>query len=149
MQILTEIEINAEADKIWQTIIDFAAYDSWNPIMQKVTGKPHKGDEVSFSIVVLPGVFLPITACKVLVADAKERHLRWKGPAIPIVKEVLSGEHFFMVQEKSPGKCRFIHGENFTGIMAPILNPVLSQRLTALYGQMNQALKIRCEEYSA
>ena len=65
-----------------------------------------------------------------------------------VVKDILSGEHFFIVQEKAPGKCRFIHGENFTGLVAPLLRPLLETRITSLYDQMNQALKVRCEGYS-
>jgi hypothetical protein len=145
MEIRTEIEINAPADTVWKVLINFPDYGSWNPVIPKIDGMPYRGNKISFNIQAAPGIQIPIMACEILVADSAQHELRWKGPAIPIAGDILSGEHFFIVQEISPNKVRFVHGEDFTGLAAPMLKPLLEQRLTDSYNEMNRALKKRCE----
>ena len=145
MEIRTEIEINAPAEKVYQVLVNFAAYPEWNPVITKINGAPYVGEKISFNIRAMPGIEVPIAACEILVANAAMKELRWKGPAIPIASDILSGEHFFIAQEISPQKTRFLHGEDFTGLAAGALKPLLEQRLTESYNEMNRALKSRCE----
>lgn len=146
MEILTEIEINAPAENVWKVLVNFPDYGSWNPVITKIDGMPYRGNKINFNIQAAPGIQLPIIACEILVADSGERHLRWKGPAIPIAGDILSGEHYFIAEGKGKDKTRFVHGENFTGLAAPLLKPLLQDRLTASYNEMNEALKKRCEK---
>lgn len=145
MEIKTEIEINASAENVWKVLVNFPDYGSWNPVITKINGMPYVGEKISFNIKAAPGIEVPIPLCEILVASAASKELRWRGPAIPIASDVLSGEHYFIVQEMSPNKVRFVHGEDFTGLAAAALKPLLQQRLTDSYNEMNRALKARCE----
>lgn len=145
MQIHTDIEINAAPETVWNVLTDFAVYGDWNPVIPSITGAPYVGEKISFKIRAMPGVEIPIVACEVLVASASARELRWRGPAIPLVDQVLAGEHYFIIQDAGPNKVRFVHGENFTGLIVGVLEPLLQQRITDAYSEMNRALKARCE----
>ncbi len=37
-QIKTSIEIEAAPEKIWQELMDFKSYDSWNPFLTQMEG---------------------------------------------------------------------------------------------------------------
>ncbi|MBL8034050.1 MAG: SRPBCC domain-containing protein [Leptospiraceae bacterium] len=145
MEIRTEIEINAPAEAVYKVLVNFPDYASWNPVITKINGMPYVGEKISFNIKAAPSVEIPIPSCEILVANASAKELRWKGPAIPIASDILSGEHYFIAQEISPQKTRFVHGENFTGLAAGALKPLLQDRLTESYNEMNRALKTRCE----
>lgn len=145
MQIHTELEINAPAEEVWKVLVDFPQYGEWNPVITSIDGAPYVGEKISFKIRAAPGVEIPIVACEILVANAAQGELRWRGPAIPVLDQVIAGEHYFIVQSAGEGKSRFVHGENFTGLLAAPLEPLLQQRLTDSYSEMNRALRARCE----
>jgi len=145
MQIHTEIEINASAENVWKVLVNFPDYGSWNPVITKINGMPYVGDKISFNLRAMPGVELPIPQCEILVASAAMKELRWRGPTIPVMDQILAGEHYFMIQEINPNKIRFVHGEDFSGLAAGVLEPLLKDRITASYSEMNEALKRRCE----
>lgn len=146
MEIHTEIEINASAETVWKVLVNFPDYPSWNPVITKINGMPYVGDKISFNLRAAPGIEIPIPACEILVASAAVKELRWKGPAIPLADQILAGEHYFMIQEISPTKVRLVHGESFTGLVAGFLEPLLKDRITQSYSEMNEALKSRCEK---
>lgn len=145
MQIHTELEINSPADEVWKVLVDFPRYSEWNPVITAIDGAPYVGEKISFKLRAAPGIEIPIIACEILVANAAERELRWRGPAIPFLDQVIAGEHYFIVQSAGESKSRFVHGENFTGFLADVLKPILEQRLVESYNEMNRALRARCE----
>ena len=98
MQIHTELEINAPAEEVWQVLVDFPRYGEWNPVITSIDGAPYVGEKISLRLKVAVGVEIPIFACEILVANAAQGELRWRGPAIPLLDQVLAGEHYFIVQ---------------------------------------------------
>ncbi len=146
MQINTELAIDAPASDVWKVLTDFASYPQWNPVITKIEGSPIIGEQISFKICVFPKIELPIMACEILIASEQNKELRWRGPTVPVLDAVITGEHYFMVQAMGEGKSRLIHGENFTGLIVPALAPLLQARLTSLYSSMNKSLKERCEK---
>jgi hypothetical protein len=42
-EIRTEIEIGASAERIWQTLTDFAAFPEWNPFIHRASGEIKTG----------------------------------------------------------------------------------------------------------
>lgn len=54
--------------------------------------------KIRFKIRAAPGVEITILAYEILVANASERELRWRGPAIPVLDQIIAGEHYFIVQ---------------------------------------------------
>lgn len=141
MQVRTEVEIEAEPAVVWTVLLDFRRYAEWNPFIVHVDGDTAQGALLNVTIS-LPDsnrerVFRPrITHCEAA------RELRWLGHLW--MKGLLDGEHFFKLEPASPGKTRFLHGEDFSGIL---LKPLLSRITEATRGfvYMNQALKRRVE----
>jgi len=79
---------------------------------------------------------------KVLVAK-ETQEFRWLGSLG--IKGIFDGEHYFILEEISPNQTRFIHGENFGGILSGwIMNMIVEDTLNG-FQAMNKALKQRCE----
>jgi hypothetical protein len=76
-----------------------------------------------------------------IVNLAEPYALSWRGGP----KSFLSGEHYFRIEPLGEGRCRFYHGEQFSGLLLPLLKGVLKDA-PALYRSMNEALKKRVED---
>jgi hypothetical protein len=77
-----------------------------------------------------------------LIACEAPRTLRWRGKYIH--RALFQGEHFFELEPTAAGT-RFVHGENFSGMLLKYLKPLLTQTARG-FVHMNQALKRRVEE---
>jgi hypothetical protein len=73
------------------------------------------------------------------------RHLRWIGPISSVKALLFSGEHYFLIQEVADDRVRFVHGEEFTGLLTPFIGWWLSRQLLPAYQACNEALKARAE----
>jgi len=59
---------------------------------------------------------------------------------------MFAGEHYFLLEPVNPGSTRLVHGERFSGLMAPLI--MRGQMLAATkqgFAAMNEALKKRAE----
>lgn len=71
------------------------------------------------------------------------REFRWKGKLG--MKGIFDGEHYFILEKLSDHQTRFIHGENFRGLLVGVLGKTLL-RTEEGFRLMNQALKKECEK---
>ena len=78
---------------------------------------------------------------RVLSAIPKQE-LRWLGHLI--VPGVFDGEHFFQCHALGPERTRFVHGENFQGVLVRFVGDTLT-RVARGFVYMNEALKKRVE----
>jgi hypothetical protein len=140
--IRTSIEIDAPAARVWQVITDTRAYDEWNPFITRVKGALVPGGRFSF-MAPFAGRELPISAKMLRVEEQKE--LRWRGPPSDLLGKVFTGEHYFRLEPVGESKTRFVHGEEFGGVVVALLWTKLEPQLTPLYVAMNEALKRRVE----
>lgn len=51
-------------------------------------------------------------------AVTPNRELRWQGRLL--APGLFTGEHYFLIEEAGPGRVRFVHGEDFFGILVPL-----------------------------
>jgi hypothetical protein len=144
-QIRTETEIAATPREVWSILVDFGRYPEWNPLIPKIRGWPEPGAPLDFRVE-LGGRRFPVQA-RVLRAD-RERELRWRGPRSKLLGKLFAGEHYFAL-EPAPLGCRFIHGENFTGVTASLVWPRLEPLVRDGYSRMNSAIKARAETMHA
>ena len=79
----------------------------------------------------------------VLKADTNQE-FRWKGHLF--VKGLFDGEHFFKLEETAEGHTRFIHGENFSGILSGMVLKKVGKATRAGFAAMNEALKNQVEQ---
>jgi hypothetical protein len=47
LEIETEIEIFASAQRVWSVLLDFPAYSKWNPFVRVIGGLAKKGDRLT------------------------------------------------------------------------------------------------------
>lgn len=79
----------------------------------------------------------------VLRAASPGEELRWKGQVL--LPGLFDGEHFFRVTPLGPDRCRFVHGEKFSGLLVPLFRSSQDSRTRAGFHAMNQALRDRAE----
>jgi hypothetical protein len=125
---------------VWTVLTDFRRYPEWNPFITSIEGELLVGDTLTLQISP-PESSEHRLRPKLLVCEAP-RELRWRGHLF--IKGLLDGEHFFQVQETGDGRTRFVHGEDFSGILLRFLHAQLTQ-VARGFVYMNQALKKRAE----
>ena len=79
---------------------------------------------------------------KVLRAEPN-RELRWLGQLL--LPGIFNGEHYFIIEPLADNRCRFRHGENFSGLLVPLFSKKLDRTVTPGFAEMNLALKARAE----
>jgi hypothetical protein len=138
-EIVTDIEIGATPERIWASLTDFAAFPEWNPFVRSIEGKARRGERLTVTIQP-PGEGAMTFRPKVLKADPG-RELRWLGHLV--MPGLFDGEHYFELTETSPGRCRVVQGERFSGLLVPLLRKKLDGPTREGFIAMNRALKKR------
>ena len=139
--IQTEIIINASAENVWNTLIDFDKHPEWNPFIKKLTGEAKVGEKLRVEIHPpnqKPSTFTP----NVLTVEAQS-HLFWRGTLF--ASFVMAGEHHYEIETIEPQKVRFKHYENFTGVLAGLVMKKIGEDTTKGFVAMNEAIKARAE----
>ena len=73
-----------------------------------------------------------------------EKEFRWKGHLF--VKGLFDGEHYFKLDALGPDKTRFIHGEQFSGVLSGMLLKMIGDSTLNGLKSMNEALKQLAEK---
>lgn len=143
-KLVTQVEIDASSEVVWQILTDFDQFIDWNPFIRSIRGEPKKGARLQAQIQPSGGnamTFRPI----VLIAEP-ERELRWLGRFL--FPGVFDGEHCFRIEVLNDRRVRVIHSEVFSGVLVPLLwRTFLDQRTRQGFEAMNRALKNRAEHY--
>jgi hypothetical protein len=137
----TAIAIDAAPAVVWQILMDFAAYPDWNPFIRSIQGQAVPGAQLVARLQP-PGGQAMTFKPKVLVADA-EREFRWRGRLV--LPGLFDGEHRFQLDPLAENRVQFIHSEQFSGLLVPLLAKSLDTTVREGFEAMNQALKARAE----
>ena len=134
-------EIPAPPNVVWQVLTDTDAYDEWNPFLLSLTGELQIGGRLRVTIEPPGGRAMSFKPRVVAVEPV--RRLEWLGRAgLP---GIMDGRHRFELEELPGSRCRFTHGEVFSGVLVPLMGTTL-RRTEAGFTAMNEALRRRCEE---
>ncbi|HSH07155.1 MAG TPA: SRPBCC domain-containing protein [Burkholderiales bacterium] len=157
--IVTEIDLQTSAARVWAVLTDFGAYEKWNPVIQSVDGPANEGAKLRVTLrreallqtaagllgglksfafrswCAMNGMRIAVRVTKLL----PERELRWVG-ALPI-PGTFRGEHYFKVAERGDGSVRFTQGEHYAGLLAPAFRDVMEAVNRQAMNAVNQALK--------
>jgi len=144
-EIVTEVEIEAPPERVWEELTAFDSYPDWNPFIRRLRGRAARGERLE-GRVQPPGSRGTTFKPEVLVAE-KGRELRWRGRFL--VPGLFDGEHYFLIEPRDENRVRFVQGEKFSGLLVPLLWKGLSANLLRGFEEMNQALKERAEESAA
>jgi hypothetical protein len=138
----TSLEINAPKERVWDVLTRFREWDEWNPVITRLRATLSPSTPLSFTIAV-SGRELRSRAEMIKVEHGRE--LRWRGPPSAILGRAIRGEHYLVVEGAAVGKSRIVHGEQFAGLLVPLIWKRLRSDLEAAYSEMNRAIKLRAE----
>ena len=137
MKIETKINIKSNLDTVWKKLVNFENYPNWNLFITKIEGEKKTGATLSVEISPPGGqktIFKPI-----ILKYEEKKELRWVG--ILLSKHLFSGEHYFQLSLGENGTTTLIHGENFTGLLAPLIMLLIAKKTEAGFNLMNENLK--------
>ncbi len=141
----TYIIINAPVETVWKVLTDFPSYPEWNPFIKSIEGKPESGSKLK--VIIQQPESKPMTFKPVCLECEANHTFRWLGHLG--FKGIFDGEHIFQLEKLDNNHTRFIHKENFKGILVPILWKQLNSRTREGFELMNIKLKKRSENVSS
>ncbi len=139
-RLLTDIDIDATPERVWEVLTDLAAYPGWNPFIVRAEGVVETGRRLTLTMQPLGG--RATTLRPRLVEVDVPRRLRWRGALG--VPGLMDAEHTFTLEPRGIGT-RLIHQEDFRGVLVPFLAASLDRNTLPAFVAMNQALKSRAE----
>lgn len=74
----------------------------------------------------------------------ENREFRWLGKVG--MRGIFDGQHIFTIEPIDVGTIRFVHREEFSGVMIPLAMPVIGDDTLRGFNDMNNALKRRVEQ---
>jgi hypothetical protein len=143
-EVRSEIEINSYPESVWRILIDFAAYDQWNPFINKIIGAPTEGSKIDLNIETPSGKNRKYSPRITKVEEGRE--LRWFGKSS--LPGFLNAEHIFTIEELQPERVRFIQRELFDGLLTRVFGKGVDTDIRQGFQDMNDALKKRAERSS-
>jgi hypothetical protein len=141
-ELTTEIDIKARASHVWEILMEFGAYPSWNPFIRKIAGQPKRGSRLE--VTMEPPGGKPMRFSPRVVVARPSRELAWKGKVF--MPGIFDGEHHFIIEPTSKNTVHFIQHERFSGILVPFVWKMLDTRTRKGFATMNKALKSRAEK---
>jgi hypothetical protein len=139
--IVTEIEIDAAAERVWEVLTDFGSFPEWNPMIRWAKGEVCPG--VRLTVRFEPEgsrgyVFKP----KLLVVEPN-RQLRWLG--YPRIPKIIDTEHYWIIEPITKEKIRLRHGAVIYGWLTPLSWKIFERKSRIPFEEMNRAHKRRVE----
>ncbi len=144
-QLQSETEINTSPDRVWEVLVDFAAYPEWNPFIRSIRGVPRKGERIE--VFIQTGGAGGMTFRPRIVAAEPGRAFRWRGRLL--LPGLFDGTHSFEIRPAADGQVLFRQSESFRGLLVPLLSSRLDRDTRKGFDEMNRALKARVEAADA
>lgn len=138
----TEIDIRAQASRVWEILMEFGAYPSWNPFIRKIVGEPKPGSHLAVTMEPPGGRPMRFTPRVIMVKPNRE--FAWKGRLF--IPGIFDGEHHFAIEPVGKDTVRFTQHERFSGILVPFVWKMLDTKTRKGFTAMNKALKSRAEK---
>ncbi len=130
----TRIDTNASPKELWDVLMDFPAYPSWNPMVVAISGEAGLGQRLQTTIAMKNGRRMKFNPT--VVEYEPGRRFGWLGNLF--VPGLFDGLHRFEV-EPNGGGATFVHSEEFRGLLPPLLGKLLKDTHEGLEA-MNEAL---------
>ena len=111
----SSVDIDASPQHVWDILIDFAAYPTWNPFITRIAGTPVVGSRLDARLEPPGGMGITMhpTVLEVVPGSA----LRWLGHLL--VSGVFDGEHHFVLEPLETNRTRLVQQERFRGLLVP------------------------------
>lgn len=142
-QLETQVSIHASVEEVWQVLMHWEDYSSWNPFIVSIEGTAKVGTKLTNTLTLprrKPQVFKP----KIVVIEPN-RELRWIGHLG--LKGIFDGEHYFKLSPTDNQKgTSFVQGEKFSGVLNAFIMKQIGNDTLNAFERMNAALKKRVEQ---
>ena len=139
--IKTAIDVATSAEIVWRVLTQFPAYTHWNPFLVSVYGSLAPGQRLIINERYPDGRTGKFTARVVKAIPATE--LRWRRRRL--IEGIFDREQSFLIVPNGINGVRFIQRERFSGVLAPLMMPFLSDKTIKAFNLMNLALKRTAE----
>lgn len=144
-ELRTEIDVEAPASRVWAVLSDFARYPEWNPFVESIEGRLEVKSPLAVRLRPPGAPAMTIRPRVTIVIPG--RAFAWRGKLLS--RRVFVGEHRFEVVPIDGARVRFVHSEQFSGALVPLLKRTLNTGARAGFEAMNRALKARAEQRAA
>jgi hypothetical protein len=144
-ELSSSVDIDAAAGDVWQLLIDFAAYPTWNPFIVRAEGRPEVGSRLRLRMQPVGGAAVTVQPTVVEVSDG--HRLRWRGRLG--VRGLFDADHLFVVETLGAARSRLVQQERFSGLLVPLFRRSLDRGTLPAFQTMNTALKERAEKTAA
>ena len=145
--IYTEIEINAPAQTVWNTIIDPDRYPEWNPFIPRITLKSDNvtvGAEFDLDCQMTDSQLLKNEHEVVLEVNPDKFTFRM-GTSPTRGRPGIVSNHCQICQPIDEKRVKYINYEEFRGVLAPLVYLLYSRKLQKAFDKHNRALKTLAE----
>lgn len=143
-QIVSSLIINAPANHVHKTFIDFDSYSQWSSFLKSIKSKTNsyeQGAQLEVELEIKPG---SITKFTPIVQANNPDEFRWVGTLGS--SWIFEGSHKFEFKDLGNNKTEFVQSEEFVGSLKfPILWYVKSSTLQA-FQRFNESLKKQSEQ---
>jgi hypothetical protein len=138
----TEICINASKEKIWDLLMNVAAYPQWNPFIKSIEGTLAVGEKIH--VLIAPPGTSSMKMNPTILNIQSGVEFRWIGHLL--IPGLFDGEHIFQLIDNNDGTTTFVQMENFKGILVPLFAKMLDDNTKNGFETMNQKIKELCED---
>ncbi len=140
--VTSTIVIAASCADVWQCLIDFSAYPSWNPFVRDIQGRPGLDETLKVSLRMVNSSKMRFRPK--VVEFEPERRLVWLGHVV--LPGLFDGRHEFEIVPNQDGTTAFRQSECFSGILSPLFRRGFDDKVRESFQNMNEALKARVEQ---
>lgn len=141
LEIKTKINIDCTPEKIWKILTEFEKYPEWNPMIKSIEGELRRRNRLKVRLEIKGMSKMTIKPRVATFHSGKS--FSWLGHLLII--GLFDGHHIFELEQNQDGSTEFIHREQFSGIMVPLMKKSLETKVVKGFEEMNQALKKECE----
>ena len=140
-RIKTSIVIAAPPERVWSILDDFEAWATWNNVLHVASAGHHVGSTVRFRPLFTASPERGYSAR--IVQYEPGRELAWFGSPLKL-RALACGRHWFHLRPTEEGTL-FEHGEDFGGLLTPLMPKAYYATLTKGFETFNRALKDHAE----
>ncbi len=140
-ELRTEIQINAPIEEVWKVLTDIEHWTDWNPTVKHASGVASVGAKLKITI---DGGTERDATYKPVVSECNApTSFRWRAKMMGGL--MFKNDRVFQLSEHEAGT-RFVHTEEFGGLMVPVMWKKLSGFVLPCLEKMNEALKEKLEQ---
>ena len=140
-QLRAAVEINAPPARVWAVCTDFRSFPSWNPFISSAEGPLVQGGRIDVTLRLWGW---PVRLHPELTVVDEPAELRWLARAVG--RGVFDVDRRFLLEPVGSTGCRFVQSESGSGLLAPLLMPLLRREILRGYQRFGLALKLRVEQ---